>query len=33
MAAGMDFEISGLEALERDLTAAVRAAPETAKET
>ena len=33
MAAGMDFEISSLEALERDLTAAVRAAPETAKET
>ena len=33
MAAGMNFEISGLEELERDLTAAVRAAPEKAKET
>lgn len=33
MAAGMNFEIEGLEELERDLTAAVRAAPEKAKET
>lgn len=33
MAVGMNFEISGLEELERDLTAAVRTAPEKAKET
>lgn len=33
MAAGLDFEIEGLEELERDLTKAIQTAPEKAKET
>lgn len=33
MAAGFDFEIEGLEELERDLTKAIQTAPEKAKET
>lgn len=32
MAAGLDFEIEGLEELERDLTKAIQTAPEKAKE-
>lgn len=33
MAAGLEFEIEGLEELERDLTKAIQTAPEKAKET